>query len=175
MALDHANSQKAETKILKLPEIIVGSADLRRLVREIEAISDFLVQSKIRSGSDGGKSVQPPHTTQLLDELSKSLELNLLEKTGQDQLKEFLKKAQISAPVVHISFASDPPPQFMGKIVQWFRREIHPMVLLNVGLEPSIAAGCIVRTSSRVFDLSLRSSLMKQQPLLREYLIKGGS
>jgi F0F1-type ATP synthase delta subunit len=69
-----------------------------------------------------------------------------------------------------MSFASEASPKALDKIVAWLRSNIHPQTLLQVGLQPTIAAGCIVRTTNRVFDLSLRTHLREQEPYLTQLI-----
>jgi hypothetical protein len=73
---------------------------------------------------------------------------------------------------MHISFSADPSPVFTDKLMTWLRREIHPFVLLTVGLQPNIGAGCIVRTTNKQFDLSLRQDFKAKRDLLLEQLTK---
>ena len=87
---------------------------------------------------------------------------------------DFLKKVQEEAPAIHMSFAADPSSGFTAKIVGWLRANIHPLTLLQIGLQPTIAAGCVVRTTNHVFDLSLRSKFAAQQQLLIDTLNKSG-
>ena len=42
------------------------------------------------------------------------------------------------------------------KLLEWFRGNAHPNTLLHVGLQPELAAGCMIRTSNRYFDMSFR-------------------
>ena len=72
--------------------------------------------------------------------------------------------------MIHISFAADPSAAFTDKIVAWFRENIHPFVLIQVGLQPTIAAGCVVRTANHSFDFSLRQHFTKQRQLLIDKL-----
>jgi hypothetical protein len=65
-----------------------------------------------------------------------------------------------------MSFASDPSAVFTVKIVIWLRTNIHPYLLLQVGLEPRIAAGCIVRTPNKQYDFSLRRHFTDQREQL---------
>ncbi|HYH36035.1 MAG TPA: hypothetical protein VD706_00875, partial [Candidatus Saccharimonadales bacterium] len=74
------------------------------------------------------------------------------------------------SPVLHISFSADPSPTFTEKLMTWLREEIHPLVLLSVGLQPTIGAGCIVRTTNKQFDLSLREDFLKKRELLLSQL-----
>ena len=55
----------------------------------------------------------------------------------------------------------------------WLRREIHPVVLLTVGLQPSIGAGCIVRSTNKQFDFSLREDFLKKHDLLMAKIVAG--
>jgi hypothetical protein len=68
--------------------------------------------------------------------------------------------------LLHISFAAEPSTQALEKILIWFRTNIHAQALLQVGLQPTIAAGCVLRTNNKVFDMSLRENLSKQKPFL---------
>jgi F0F1-type ATP synthase delta subunit len=94
--------------------------------------------------------------------------LQLLDATDRARAAEFLEKVASDAPVVHISFATDPSPAFMTKIVTWLRQNIHPQLLVQIGLQPSIAAGCVVRTESKVFDFSMRQFLVEKRDLLTQ-------
>jgi F0F1-type ATP synthase delta subunit len=69
-----------------------------------------------------------------------------------------------------MSFAADPSASFSAKIVGWLRANIHPLSLLEIGLQPTIAAGCIVRTTNKVFDLSLRNRFSEHTELLLKSL-----
>jgi F0F1-type ATP synthase delta subunit len=58
----------------------------------------------------------------------------------------------------------------MQKIVTWWRENIDPFVLVEIGLQPNIAAGCLVRTSNRQYDFSLRRRLQAKKADLAKYL-----
>jgi F0F1-type ATP synthase delta subunit len=72
--------------------------------------------------------------------------------------------------LLHISFAAEPSTQALEKILVWFRANIHPQALLQVGLQPTIAAGCVLRTPNKVFDMSLRNHLIEQQKYLMQLI-----
>jgi F0F1-type ATP synthase delta subunit len=76
---------------------------------------------------------------------------------------KFLTLLLQKAPVMHMSFASEPSGAFMNKLIVWLRANMHPQMFVSVGLQPSIAAGCIVRTANRQFDFSLRQALEDQK------------
>ena len=149
---------------LRVPAVITSPADVSRLHREIAALHDYLHQENLRK--PGQASAKLPRTSHLLDELVASNSLNLLETETRQHLLDFLADVAANAPVVHISFAVDPSAAFLQKIVHWFRENIHPSILVRVGLQPNIAAGCVVRTTNRYYDFSLREYLKKSQPIL---------
>jgi F0F1-type ATP synthase delta subunit len=70
------------------------------------------------------------------------------------------------------SFAAEPSARSFEPVLTWLRTNIHPQAMVQIGLQPAIAAGCVLRTPNRVFDMSLRSGLKKQEPYLAR-LIKG--
>lgn len=156
--------------LLKLPAPVVSSVDIARLTRELEAFEDYMGQARARKTAT---KQTPPRTSRLLEELVGANSLNLLQDGDRARLAKFLKSLE-SAPMVHISFATDPSAAFTEKIVSWFRANIHPTMLVQVGLQPNIAAGCIVRTNNKVFDFSLRQNFVEKQQMLID-AIGGGA
>ena len=150
-------------EILQLPASVVSGVDISRLSRELEAFEEYMEQARVRQRT--GKTLTPPRTSRLLDELARANQLNLLQDADRERLKLFLDSLD-GAPTIHISFSADPSAAFTEKIVLWLRTNIHPHVLVQVGLQPNIAAGCIVRTPNKVFDFSLRENFNQKRQLL---------
>lgn len=160
-----------ERKELVLPLTLVGEVDITRLLREINTLDDFFVSAEVRKS---GSSIQPPRLTRLLNDIALGNKYNLLQKTDREELAGQLNELRKSAPSIHISFAAEPSPKALEQVLRWLRENIHPLILLRVGLQPTIAAGCVLRTANKVFDLSLRENLNKQEPYLVE-LIRGAT
>lgn len=148
---------------LSLPISVTSAVDVGRLMRELEQIDNALLQLGLRAS---GTATQMPKTSHLMDQTIASNSLNLLQPKDRAQLNEFLTTVREKAPVLHMSFSADPPPAFIEKIMAWLRREIHPQVLLTIGLQPTIGAGCIVRSTNKYFDFSLRQDFVKKRELL---------
>lgn len=148
---------------ISLPIQVISRVDVNRLAREAEGVDEFLTQSAIRQP---GTSVKMPRTSKLLDDLLTANKLNILLEDQRRRLIAFLKEVSKEAPVLHMSFSADPSPVFLQKLMTWLRREVHPMVLLQVGLQPNIGAGCVVRTPNHYFDFSLRQKLTAKRGLL---------
>lgn len=150
---------------LKLPLTVVSLIDLGRLQRELEAVELFLAQAEARTP---GKSLSLPRTTQNLESVSSQNKLNLLNEPDRQVLKAFFDYVRDKAPHIHISYASDPSAAFLQRITSWFRTSIHPLTVLQIGLQPTIAAGCVLVTNSKYFDLSLRKDFDSKRMMLMD-------
>ncbi len=157
----------AEQTNLSLVNNVVGKRDVQTLINELAGLDEFLHQAAIRQG---GTAISLPKTGQMLEDLSQANHLNLLQQPDRERLKAYLEALLESAPLMHMSFTLDPPPLFTQKLVVWFRQNIHPQVLLQIGLNPTIGAGCVLRTNSKYFDMSLRQRFTEQRPLLAQQL-----
>jgi len=154
---------------LKLTPAVVSQTDVNRLIRELTGLNDFFVGARTRAA---GSAMQLPKLSRLMDQLSRENGVNLLEDEARRKLMAQLELVYKSAPSFHISFAVEPSPKSLERIVLWMRQNIHPQTLLSVGLQPAIAAGCVLRTTNKVFDMSLRNHLKTQTKYLAQ-LIKG--
>lgn len=153
----------SEGKTFILPEQIVSPADVSRIWRELTTLEDFLEQAKIRQG---GQPVSVPSVSAKLDKLCQENGVNLLHEAQRTVVKQYIAFLKDNAPSSHISFATAASPAAVGRILTWLRTEIHPQMLVTIGLSPAIVAGCIVRTPNRQFDFSLQHRLESKKSLL---------
>ncbi len=154
---------------LKLPNNVVGVMDINRLHREMLSLNDFMHQASIR---EPGSSMSLPKMSRSFDEVAESNGLNLLQQEDREKLTKFLTAVKEAAPRLHISFSVDPSPLFLGRLMDYLRGAIDPFVLVQVGLQPNIGAGCVVRSTNKVFDLSLRENFRQKRGLLMQYVAK---
>lgn len=152
---------------VKLPINVASRVDVARLLRELNSLNDFFTANKVRAT---GTSMRLPKLSSLLDQLAKDNQVNLLDEASRDKLAADLDAVYQRAPKLHISFATDPSPKAFESILVWLRQNIHPQVLVEIGLQPGIAAGCILRTSNRLFDMSLRANLSRQESYLTKLI-----
>ncbi len=145
---------------LTIPVSLVSQVDAGRLFREVEALDDNFRQREHHSHTS------PHQPSAILAQLLTDNQLTLDDVQERERLKQFLTELRRDAPVVHMSFAAEPGADFVSKIITWLRAEIHPLALLDIGLQPSIAAGCIIRTNSKYFDCSMRQHLVNNRPKL---------
>lgn len=146
--------------ILKLPVVVGTRSELGRLLRELEAVDEFLAQASIR---EPGTPTVMPKISKAMQELATINSANLLDEGQRTKLINQIKLCREEAHVLHMSFAVEPSPAFVQKMVVWLRENIEPSVLLQVGLQPDIAAGCTLRTRNKYYDFSLRKAMKKHR------------
>ena len=147
-----------------LPLKVVSQGDAMRLKRELTVLSEYIKQADLRRPGTVLETL--PKTSASLHDFTQDNDLNLLKVEDRDAANSFLAQLVEQAPVIHISFASEPSAAFMHKIASWFREQIDPLILINVGLEPSIAAGFTLRTLNQYHDFSLRQQFSDHRELL---------
>jgi F0F1-type ATP synthase delta subunit len=151
--------------VISLPHSVVSKIDVSRLLREMAALEEYLIAARIRSPR--GEIIMP-RLSLLLELVARANAMNLAVEEHRKSLTSILEDIREHAPTVHISFASNPSAAMVEKLVQWFRKETHPYALVQTGLQPGLAAGCIVRTPNKLFDFSLRKRLEEQKEILSE-------
>lgn len=161
-----------EQQNITLPTSIVGRMDVGRIIREMGALDQFLEQSKIQFPNQSPKL---PKTSKMLDEIIQLNKLDVLDDSQRKNLIGFMTNVRTSAPTVHMSFSADPSALFTQRIVTYLRQSIHSQVLLQIGLQPNIGAGCMLRTSNKYFDFSLKQRFEGQHALLMSKLQEGST
>jgi F0F1-type ATP synthase delta subunit len=150
-----------------LPFEVITIHDVNQLIRELETISDFFVDIKAREKTT---VLGLPQASRLLNEVVQYNKLNLAKSQDRTWLKLILQSIRTQAPTLHISFSRDPNREFLEKIVALVRREIHPLAIFEVGLQPGIGAGFMLRTNNKLFDFSLKKHLEENRHLFIEEL-----
>jgi hypothetical protein len=118
-----------------LPFSVITVHDVNQLIRELDSIGDFFINIKSR---DKTAILNLPQTSRLLEDVIQYNKLNLSKAQDREWLKLILQSVRTQAPALHISFSRDPNRNFLEKIVANIRREIHPLAILEVGLQPGI-------------------------------------
>ncbi len=152
-----------------LPLSVITVIDLARVGRELTDLDEFMVQAVIRTP---GTPMQLPRLSKMLDDVAQANKLNLLEDPDRKALLNALSYLKDHAPKLHISFSAEPNPAFVMKVAEFIRGNISPIALIQIGLQPTIAAGCIIRSPNKQFDLSLRQHLRESRGILSDLLHK---
>lgn len=161
--------QKLQMHPLRLPTGVVSTGDVRRLTRELAHLEEMLQAIRIRTNAPVAKL---PRSSRSLEEFASTNRLNLLMPDDRRQAAVFLDTVLRRAPVIHISFASEASRKFTTELMLWLRTNFDSEILVEIGLEPNMAAGCVVRTKNKYFDFSLTKHLQKSRPLLTKKLME---
>lgn len=148
---------------LKPPLSVATRLDVLRAVRELEDFENAMSEAHVR-----GHHV--PALTPLLKDIAEENKTNLHQKENRHLVFNMLNDLRTTAPVVHISFSVEPEEKFVKKIIQWFRVEIANNVVLQIGVQPNIGVGCVLRTTNKYFDFSLRKHLEDKGEMFRQRL-----
>lgn len=147
-----------------LPSRIVSLGDMKRLKRELTDLNDYIKQINLRK--PGTPIEHVPKTSRGLTEFSELNKFKLTDEKDRTKAIEVVNELINKAPVVNVGLAAEPSNLFVVKIANWFRSNINPLVLIQIGLEPTIAAGCTIRTLNRFYDFSLRKHFDSEHQLL---------
>lgn len=150
---------------IALPPELVSSVDLARLERELAALDDSIHQTSLRKAGQPTKLARSSIT---LENLARLNGVSLTDKEHRQQLLTLMKALSEHSPRMHISVANEPSGNFTKNLITWLRKNIHPTVLLEIGLQPALSAGCTIRTPNKFFDMSLRHRFYENRPLLME-------
>jgi F0F1-type ATP synthase delta subunit len=151
---------------LNLPVLLNSKQDITHVHRELRTFIDNVQQSIIRKDNP----VKYPPITATLRALALENKIDLRDQKSCEKLLADLDTLKTEAPSIHISFPADPSQEVLQKLIVWFRKEINPRLIVQVGLQPSIAAGIVLRTPNKHFDFSLRQHLYRSSNKLREAL-----
>lgn len=161
-----------QNRKLLLPAGLSSRSDLTLVITELENIDKFLQGSALRQP---GSNMQLPKTSKVFEQLVSGSNLNMLVAQDRLYLAKSLNWLRSNAPMIHVSFATDPSPVFVQKLTEWLRINIAPFLFIQIGLHPNIGAGCVVRTTNKYFDFTLRKRFAKHRELLMQQIKTGTS
>lgn len=149
-----------ETNSYLFPESVAELRDANRLARELSVVNEQLLQQKLKSQDE------TTATSQELKDVFKVNELDIAKEEDRQLILSWLKNARKQKAIINVSLAAEASHDFILKLSKWFRKEVDPNCLIVMGLDPAIGIGTIVRTTNKVFDLSLKSKLKNSKDIL---------
>ena len=153
---------------LKLPDTIGGKRDLILATRQVEQILSDRLQDEVRQ-KYGAKKVGTKSGQDMLNAL---LETNSLRDDTQTlkKLAQQLEGIKQHAKQVRVLFSQEPDQDLYKRTVSWFRTNIDPGVLVQIGVQPAIGGGFILQTPARRYDFTLKTKIMSSTPKFVEIL-----
>jgi hypothetical protein len=151
-----------------LPGTLIGRSDLARLVREVESVDDDFEGQKVREHKTTGFSI--PTMSRSLSDFLQLNSIDIANTQVRMELKNQLRIMKDKSPIIHMTFAAEPEPEFLQQLVTWIRQEIHPAALLTLGLQPALIGGVKMRTPNHIHDYSVRTMLSTKRVLIHNEL-----
>lgn len=145
-----------------LPPSVVSTVDVARLVAELERVDNELTTAAVHEKVADNHYTQPVLSQQLNDFLQQNT-IDLADGQYRSELVRQLRALKKSLPVVHMTFAASIDKESLQRLVEWVRTSLHPQAVIAIGLQPALIGGVYVRTTNKVYDLSLRSILKGQR------------
>lgn len=149
----------------ELPGAVYSPQLLESVIYEIDQYLEWYRETKIKQ-TVGAKAVaaQPTHST----ETQLTIEAWLAGKQATvdtlEALIDYLKKLQL--PEVHIMLAALPNRAQREALVDWFRTNTTPHLLLSFTADRNLGGGAVVRTPNRVFDFTWKQELLNSRDKL---------
>ncbi len=150
------------SKEISLVLSIQKPSQLRKILRELDVVENNISERHIRE-DDQSKDLNLSFN---LKEMVESNELDLTNATDLKKLRDFLEDLQTNAKVMHFSFSQPTSELVLNKLTEWLRKNIDPNVLLTTGLNNSVGAGFLLRTTNKYFDFSIGNVLRSNRELL---------
>ena len=146
---------------LQLPNNVYTNQDIEDLIFNIQVFAKWYGQDKVKKRlSVSGRSSQPDissEASELLHDWSIQTPLSV---ASIDELIEGLENFKETAEQITITLATVPSGSLKMSLVNWFRQNVKLNILVNFQVNKEILGGIVVRSGSRIFDLSFRRQLI---------------
>jgi len=153
---------------LNLPSQVNTPQLLEAVVFEVDRLRIWIADSEVKHKVGAEPTPEPNRSpeTQLI------LQAHFTDKPmTADGLDALMKDLKALKPVtVHLTLAALPGEAMKLKLVEWFRTNCRPDVLVSFAADRTIGGGLIVRTPNRIFDYSFRQKLIDGRTKIPELL-----
>lgn len=145
----------------KIPPSISSLSELSNLMIEIKKYSSWYSSHSIMQMVSKKSQISPPklstEAVALIKEYSGGKPLN---KTILSNLIDDLEKNKKNNEIVTITLAAPVTNEIKNNLVNWFRDNINPTILVNFQFSATILGGMVVRYKSRIYDWSFRKKIL---------------
>ena len=141
-----------------LPSSVNTPQLLEAVIFELDRLRSWLADSEVKQKVGARPTLEPsrsPETQVILDTRFKDQPLTV------DGLEALLSEVRTLKPVtIHLTLAALPGEAIHQQLIEWFRGNCRPDVLVSFAADRTIGGGLIVRTPNRIFDYSFRQRLI---------------
>lgn len=157
---------------INLPNNISSLQDLKSLIMEVRGYARWYSAESIKSKVSGPAPVAGGFT---VSETAASLIKTAVSDQGLnqkalDELISSLTALENTAPKVTVTLAGVPSGSLKKSMVDWFRNNLAPEILVDFKFNATILGGMVVQYGSHIYDWSFRRSILSNRSKFPEVL-----
>jgi hypothetical protein len=152
----------------QLPPAVYSPALVESVMYDIQYYLDWVRQNKIRKTVGAKAKEEPTHSAETAVVINAWLAGKPATIESLEALHDALR--DIKLPQVHIMLAALPNRAQREALVNWFRTNVSPSLLLSFVADRNLGGGLVVRTPNRVFDYTWKQQLIAGRSKLAEIL-----
>ncbi len=155
---------------LNLQSSIYSAQDLKAVILDIRSYAKWFSQESIKQRFSKGEP-DSPNISQPADELI--LQWHKDRQVSQKSLDELMSELESysqSAANITITLAAPAPATLKKEIVDWFRQNVNPNVLVDFKFNSTMLGGMVVKVGSHIFDWSFRRQILESKGKFPEIL-----
>ena len=157
------------TNVLNLPLDLYSPDQFGILMMESGKHLNTLRDAGVRARTAGADGDLPaPHLSALMTGVLHDNNLKLDDPKSYEKLSTGLRVIRDKAPVAHVTLAALPNRALKRQLVEWFRAEVNPYMLLTFVVRADIGGGVVLRVGSRIYDFSFRQRIMGNKHRISE-------
>ena len=157
---------------VKLPKTVASPQELSALILEIKEYAKWYAHEAIKlrfatSKATNNGPVLSAGASEMIRTWFGNKEPNRL---GFDGLIKTLEQYAKSSQLVTVTLAAPAPNSLKATLVEWFRNNVSPDILVSFQINSTLLGGMVVRLGSRVFDWSFRRQIIDAKDTFPEVL-----
>lgn len=147
-----------------LPPAIYSPQLLESVIYDLQYYLDWIRQNQIRKQVGAHPKAEPNHSDETVVVIEAWLAGRPATLASIEALLEHLKSLKL--PEVHLTLAALPNRAQREALVNWFRNNITPHLLVSFIADRNLGGGLVVRTPNHVFDYSWKQQLLASKEKL---------
>lgn len=141
-----------------LPPSVYSPALLESVVYETGQYLDWYREAKVQKRVGAAAAEEPSFTGETMQTIEAWFDGKPATVEGIERLQEYLRTLKL--PVAHVTLAALPNHAQRAALVDWFRAQTRPDVLVAFVADRNLGGGVMVRTPNHVYDASWRQKLV---------------
>lgn len=156
---------------LDLPSNVSSKEDLKSALMEIQRYAHWFGQTQIKQAvSQQAYAAQPGLSAVTADLMDQWHAKQALSQRSLDELAQAIQDLITKSPSVAVTLAAPAPAPLREAIVNWFRQNVNPDMLIDFSFNATMLGGMAVRYGSHVYDWSFKRQILANRAKFPEVL-----